>query len=126
MNLNRLLAKAKDLGLPLMVPRSKAQATEELKKKHFKKIMGWKAKLLSQAGRTIMIKVMATTIPTYPPSFWWGFHPKNKKKWDKYTLHLNLLNLSHCDHQLLIPNILHHLLKFLGINYALHPRGLEF
>lgn len=30
-----------------------------------KKLEGWKSKLLSQAGRTLLIRTVASTIPTY-------------------------------------------------------------
>jgi hypothetical protein len=68
----------------------------ELKDRIFAKIIGWKAKLLSQADRTTLVKSVAYAIPTYVISlflipktlcstinsglrkFWWGF-PQDKK-----------------------------------------------
>jgi hypothetical protein len=73
------------------------------------KIEGWRAKTLSQAGRTVLIKSMAASIPSYAMSsflmhisfsssldrmlknFWWGF-PKDKarnlslKSWNSICL----------------------------------------
>jgi hypothetical protein len=72
------------LGLPFFIGKSK-------------KIEGWRAKTLSQAGRTVLIKATASAIPSYAMStfllldslcstldrhfknFWWGF-PNGKSK----------------------------------------------
>lgn len=96
LQLKRLLVKTKHLGLPSIIPRNKAHAVEDLKQKLFSKITGWKSKLLSQAGRTTMIRAVAAAIPSYPLSFvmlprywckevdwplknfWWGF-PSEKQ-----------------------------------------------
>ncbi|KAB1225192.1 hypothetical protein CJ030_MR1G016594 [Morella rubra] len=65
LQLRKLPSKAKHLGLPLIIPRSKGEAAVEIKEKFLKKITGWKAKILSQAGRTMMIKAVAGAIPSY-------------------------------------------------------------
>ena len=62
----------------------------EVKAKLAKKLAGWKEKLLSKAGKEVLIKIVAQTIPTYTMScfkipdslcdemtnlirnFWWG------------------------------------------------------
>ena len=62
----------------------------ELKEKLARKLAGWKEKLLSRAGKEILIKVVAQAVPTYTMScfklldsiceeltsmvrnFWWG------------------------------------------------------
>ena len=53
------------LGLPTLVGRAKYQTFSFLKDKVRKKIQGWKGKLLSRAGKEILIKVVAQSIPTY-------------------------------------------------------------
>ncbi len=80
----------KYLGLPSFVGRSKYQTFAQLKEKVWKKVNGWKEKLLSQAGKEILIKVVAQSMPTYTMNcfllpkrvckelqsivrqFWWG------------------------------------------------------
>ena len=63
---------------------------QNVKQRAWEKLQGWKEKLLSQAGREILVKVVARAIPTYTMScfklpqglckelegmmarFWWG------------------------------------------------------
>lgn len=44
------------LGLPTLIDRSKYQDFSFLKEKVWKKIQGWKGKLLSRAGKEMLIK----------------------------------------------------------------------
>jgi hypothetical protein len=92
LNLRQIPPLAKYLGLPLFFHRNKAAAFEEIKQKVLNRISGWKSKLLSQAAKTILIKTVANSIPTYSMSlfkfprglckdldsasrkFWWGFN----------------------------------------------------
>ncbi|KAK9932943.1 hypothetical protein M0R45_020162 [Rubus argutus] len=78
------------LGLPTHVGRSKTEAFAYLKDRLTKKLIGWRTKLLSSAGREVLIKVVAQAMPLYtmncyrlPQSlcqdlhqlcaqFWWG------------------------------------------------------
>ena len=53
------------LGLPTLVGRSKYQTFSYLKDNVWKKIQGWKGQLLSTAGKVVLIKVVAQSIPTY-------------------------------------------------------------
>ena len=80
----------KYLGLPPLVGRGKRKAFNRIKDQVGRKIAGWKGKLLSNAGREILIKAVAQATPTYimsifklPDSlckdlnsmmgnFWWG------------------------------------------------------
>lgn len=89
-------ASAKYLGIPLFILRNKKDSFSVLKERIFAKVTGWKARLLSQAARTTLIKSVLNAIPTYimslfliPKSlcaeidsvlrkFWWGF-PQEKK-----------------------------------------------
>jgi hypothetical protein len=102
-------ASAKYLGLPLLIGKSKSAAFSDIQEKVQGKIEGWHSKTLSQASRTILVKVVASAIPSYAMSsfllpdgfchnldkafknFWWGF-PKDKshnlslKSWSSLCL----------------------------------------
>jgi hypothetical protein len=100
------------LGLPLLFGSSRKKAFQPLIDKVLSKITGWRAKTLSQAGRTVLIKSTAAAIPTYAMStfllpsslcktldrrfkdFWWGFPPAKSrnlslKSWDSICLPRN-------------------------------------
>ena len=80
----------KYLGLPSLVGHSKRNTFMELKEKLARKLAGWKERLLSRAGKEILIKAVAQAVPTYTMScfklpdsiceeltsmvrnFWWG------------------------------------------------------
>lgn len=80
----------KYLGLPTLFKRSKKISFTCIKDCNWKKLKGWKEKLLSMAGKEILIKAVAHSIPTYAMScfslptsfcddaeriirnFWWG------------------------------------------------------
>jgi len=49
----------KYLGLPIYMGKSKAQTFSYLKERVWKKIQGWKKKLLSKAGKDVLIKAVA-------------------------------------------------------------------
>lgn len=49
----------KGIGLPFLVGRNKKESFTHIKQRVWKKIQGWEAKLLNQAGREILIKAMA-------------------------------------------------------------------
>ena len=53
------------LSLPTLVGRSKYQTFLYIKDGVWKKIQGWKGKLLSRAGKEILIKAVAQSISTY-------------------------------------------------------------
>jgi ribonuclease HI len=94
----------KYLGLPSFVGKNRTACFTQLKERVWSKLMGWKEKLLSQAGREVLIKSVAQAIPTYTMScfrlpnrlcqdlesmirkFWWGHGPdKNKICWIKWS-----------------------------------------
>jgi hypothetical protein len=60
--------RAKYLGIPLFMSRKKIVVFMEIKDKILAKIYGWKARLLSQAARSTLLKSVANAIPTYTMS----------------------------------------------------------
>jgi hypothetical protein len=56
------------LGLPVSVGKSRKRTFECIKKKIWTKIQSWQEKLLSKAGKEILIKVVSQFIPTYAMS----------------------------------------------------------
>ena len=99
------------MGLPSLVGRGKKKSFSLIKERIWKKLKGWKEKLLSQAGREILIKAVIQAIPTYTMScfkllkglineiesliqkFWWGYRGEQRKihwvSWDKLCLPKN-------------------------------------
>lgn len=55
----------KYLGLPTHVGRSKTETFAYLKDRLTKRLTGWRSKLLSSAGREVLIKVVAQAMPLY-------------------------------------------------------------
>lgn len=55
----------KYLGLPILVGSNKTQVFGFLKDRVWQRIHGWKERLLSNAGKEVMIKAVAQAIPTY-------------------------------------------------------------
>ena len=96
------------LGLPSLVGRNKKASFNYIKDRVWKKLQGWKEKLLSQSGKEILIKAVVQAIPTYTIScfkfpvslcseieslirrFWWGQKGERRKvhwvKWDTLCL----------------------------------------
>ena len=56
------------MGLPSLVGRNKKNTFKEVKEKLAKKLAGWKEKLLSKAGKEVLIKAVAQAILTYTMS----------------------------------------------------------
>ena len=97
------------LGLPALVGRNKKASFDHLKQRVWKKLQGWEGKLLSQAGRKVLIKAVIQAILTYTMScfklpimlchdieslvrkFWWGQKGDRRKvhwiKWDDLCQH---------------------------------------
>lgn len=87
----------KYLGLPVYMGKSKEKTFAYLKDRVWKKLQGWKEKLLSKAGKEILIKAVAQPIPSYAMSsfdltktlcdaissmmcrFWWAQQEDEKK-----------------------------------------------
>ena len=56
------------MGLPPLVGKGKRKSFNRIKDLVGRKIAGWKGKLLPNAGREILIKVVAQATPTYTMS----------------------------------------------------------
>ena len=55
----------KYLGLPSFVGRGKKASFNYIKERFWRKLQGWEGKLLSQAGREVLVKSVIQAIPTY-------------------------------------------------------------
>ena len=55
----------KYLGLPSLVGRNKRNTFNAIKEKLGKMLVGWKEKMLSKAGKEVLIKAVAQAIPIY-------------------------------------------------------------
>ena len=53
------------LGLPTLIGRRKYETFAFLKERVWRKLQGWKGKLLSKAGKEVFIKAVTQSIPTY-------------------------------------------------------------
>ena len=98
----------KYLGLPSFVGQAKKQGFSYIRERVWSKIKGWKEKLLSNAGREVLIKLVLQAVPTFtigcfklPKSlckdiaslickFWWGYKGEARKihwvAWNKLCL----------------------------------------
>lgn len=93
----------KYLGLPSFVGRNKRACFTQVKERIWVRMQGWKEKLLSQAGKEVMIKAIIQSIPTYSMSvfklpiglckdieamirrFWWGQGDRKKIHWVRWS-----------------------------------------
>ncbi|XP_027174775.1 uncharacterized protein LOC113774437 [Coffea eugenioides] len=62
------VAQEKYLGLPIVVTRSKKQLFGYIKENIERRMQNWKSKLLSSAGKEILIKAVSMAMPTYTMS----------------------------------------------------------
>lgn len=77
----------KYLGIPLHYDKLKKEDIQPLVDKIIKMIAGWRGKLLSYAGRLVLIKSCLASIPIYLLSFF---------KFPKWALHLINTQMAHC------------------------------
>ena len=93
----------KYLGLPSFIDRDKKACFVNMKERIWARMQGWKEKLLSQAGKEVMIKAVIQSISAYSMSvfklpvslckeiemmirwFWWGQHDAKKIHWVKWS-----------------------------------------
>ncbi|XP_062014459.1 uncharacterized protein LOC133730987 [Rosa rugosa] len=95
----------KYLGLPTYLGRNRTEPFAYIKERLSKKLEGWQGKLLSSAGKDLLIRVVAQALPSYAMScfllprtlcdslhqmcarFWWGCKGDNRKihwlSWEK-------------------------------------------
>jgi len=64
LNISTEAYNEKYLGLPIYMGKSKKQTFAYLKERVWKRIQGWKEKLLSKAGKDVLIKAVAQAILT--------------------------------------------------------------
>jgi hypothetical protein len=101
------------------VGKSRKRAFEYIKHRIWARIQGWREKLLSKAGKEIMVKAVAQVIPTYAMScfdltkgfcddlssiisrYWWSQRVKVNKiywlSWEKLTRSKKQGGLGFCD-----------------------------
>jgi hypothetical protein len=65
LQINRQTMNERYLGLPVYVGRDKMKVFAYLKDRIWKRIQGWKEKMLSRAGKEILIKAVAQAIPIF-------------------------------------------------------------
>ena len=58
----------KYLGLPAVVGRNKRASLNHIKDRVWGKLQDWKGKLLSQAGKEVLLKTVVQAIPTFAVS----------------------------------------------------------
>ena len=63
--MQEILQYEKYLGLSSLVGKGKKASFNYIKERVWKKLQGWEGKLLSQAGREVLIKAVIQAIPTY-------------------------------------------------------------
>ncbi|KAK9286217.1 hypothetical protein L1049_014602 [Liquidambar formosana] len=97
LNLQKASSSAKYLGLPLFLVAAKTASFSDIVEKVQGHISGWKAKILSLARRSTLIRSVAIALPNYTMStfilpkfvcrtldarcrdFWWGFTKENHR-----------------------------------------------
>ncbi|KAL8133871.1 hypothetical protein AgCh_009077 [Apium graveolens] len=120
LNITNDIGSSKYLGLPSLIGRSKKTVFRYLKDKIWKRIQGWSTKLLSKAGKAVLIRNVAQSIPSYimscfmiPKSlcleiermmnaFWWKSNSSDNKgirwlAWERMSMSKKRGGLGFCD-----------------------------
>ena len=97
LEIREVLSHEKYLGLPTHVGKSRVRAFISLKDRVGQRLSGWSNKMISWAGREVLIKAVAQAVPIYAMSifklpkdfcsslqaminrFWWGHDPDKRK-----------------------------------------------
>ena len=61
--------QSKYLGLPMVIGRTKRQVFSYIKERVIKRLSNWKEKLLSNAGKEVLLKSVVLALPTYVMSY---------------------------------------------------------
>ncbi|OMO54692.1 reverse transcriptase [Corchorus capsularis] len=104
LGVEKIMENDRYLGLPIMIGRSRTRELRLIKDRLWSRVNTWKGKLLSIAGKAVMIQSIAQSIPLYlmscfqfPKSFihelnmviadfWWGERNGRKKiHWRSWT-----------------------------------------
>ena len=107
------------MGLPSLIGKGKRASFNYIKERVWRKLQEWEGKLLSQAGREVLIKVVIQAIPTYAMGcfklpmglcneieviirkFLWGQRGEKRKvhwlKWSEMTKSKNEGGMGFCD-----------------------------
>ncbi|KAL0415808.1 UNVERIFIED_CONTAM: hypothetical protein Slati_3412700 [Sesamum latifolium] len=96
-------AHVKYLGLPAVLGRSKGEKFQQISEKLWRRSLGWKERFLSQAGRTVLVKLIMQAMPMYAmlcfrlpnkllnkltsitSAFWWNTGEGKKIHWFKWN-----------------------------------------
>ena len=104
LGLPEIRAYEKYLGLPAVIGKNKRESLNYIKERVWGKLQGWKEKILSQAGKEVLLKAVVQAIPTFAMAcfklplglckdietmiwkFWWGQRGDRRKvhwnNWD--------------------------------------------
>lgn len=101
LGLPEIRAYEKYLGLPAVIGRNKRKSLNYIKERVWRKLQGWKEKILSQAEKEVLLKAVVQAIPTFAMAcfklpiglckdieimiqkFWW------RQRGDKRKVHWN-------------------------------------
>ena len=61
----KAVKQSRYLGLPLVIGRSKTQVFDFVKEKVISRISRWRGKMLSMAGKEVLLKSMVMALPAY-------------------------------------------------------------